>query len=75
MEDGTEKETIQGLLREILDAIEQLHDLRQFGGSAEKFFTLIDKYSHLRPVSVACFVLVSFVLFLLLLFYVIYAFV
>ncbi|XP_045114580.1 tuberin-like isoform X4 [Portunus trituberculatus] len=51
MEDGTEKQTIQGLLREILDAIEQLHDLRQFGGSAEKFFTLIDKYSHLRPES------------------------
>lgn len=54
MEDGIEKQTIQGLLREILDSIEQLHDLRQFGGSAEKFFSLIDKYSHLRPVSAAC---------------------
>lgn len=49
MEDGTEKQTILGLLREILDAIEQLHDLHQFGGSAEKFFALIDKYSELRP--------------------------
>ncbi|KAG0720159.1 Tuberin [Chionoecetes opilio] len=51
MEDGTEKLTILGLLREIVDAIEQLHALHQFGGSAEKFFSLIDKYSHLRPES------------------------
>lgn len=51
MEKGTEKQTILGLLKDILDAIEQLLDLHQFGGSADKFFSLVDKYSELRPVS------------------------
>lgn len=51
MENGTEKQTILGLLKDILDAIEQLLDLHQFGGSADKFFSLVDKYSELRPVS------------------------
>lgn len=51
MEKDTEKQTILGLLKDILDAIEQLLDLHQFGGSADKFFSLVDKYSELRPVS------------------------
>ncbi|XP_050694251.1 tuberin-like isoform X2 [Eriocheir sinensis] len=51
MEKDTEKQTILGLLKDILDAIEQLLDLHQFGGSADKFFSLVDKYSELRPES------------------------
>lgn len=60
MEKGTEKQTILGLLKDILNAIEQLLDLHQFGGSADKFFSLVDKYSELRPVSSFFFVLCSF---------------
>lgn len=49
MEEGNEKQTILALLKDILDAIEQLIDLHQFGGSADKFFALVGLYSDLRP--------------------------
>lgn len=51
MEEGNEKQIILAVLNEILDSIEQLIDLQQFGGSSERFFALIDTYSQLRPVS------------------------
>ncbi|KAK4309742.1 hypothetical protein Pmani_018669 [Petrolisthes manimaculis] len=51
MEEGTEKQTILSVLKEVLDSIEQLIDLQQFGGSSERFFSLIDIYSQLRPES------------------------
>ncbi|XP_076040511.1 TSC complex subunit tuberin isoform X2 [Oratosquilla oratoria] len=49
--DSSEGLTIQGVLNDILDVIEQLIDLQQFGGSAEKFFNLVDLYSSVRPES------------------------
>ncbi|XP_071526636.1 tuberin-like [Panulirus ornatus] len=51
LEEGHEKQTIVAVLKDILDVIEQLIDLQQFGGSSDKFFSLIDQYSNLRPES------------------------
>ncbi|XP_069184781.1 tuberin [Procambarus clarkii] len=51
MEEGHEKQIILTLLKDIMDMIEQLIDLQQFGGSSDKFFSLINLYSYLRPES------------------------
>lgn len=49
LEEGLEKQSILNVLKDIMDVIEQLIELQQFGGSYDKFFSLVDKYAHLRP--------------------------
>ncbi|XP_042230186.1 tuberin-like isoform X2 [Homarus americanus] len=51
LEEGQEKQAILAVLKDILDVIEQLIDLQQFGGSSDKFFSIINLYSDLRPES------------------------
>lgn len=51
LEDSIEKSTILAVLMDIIDVIEQLVEEVKFRGSLEKFYFLVDLYSHLRPVS------------------------
>ncbi|XP_071526616.1 tuberin-like isoform X3 [Panulirus ornatus] len=48
-DDSTEKTTILSVLMDTMDTIEQLVEKQEFRGSLERFYFLVDLYSHLWP--------------------------
>lgn len=51
MEDGEQKNSIYGVLGSAMSGVEHFVEDKQFNGSIDKFYNLMDKVSHHLPVS------------------------